>query len=511
MKRIIGSIILLVAFCFGALAQDAGQVLRLSVGFRTLKNSVQMGEEKRKEVEQLEARAVTANGEKRYGDAIKHLSHGIALMRNQAWSPENELAASLVVKADRLLLDPGDSVRLALSQIYTPDGRIEGKLGGTLALAQSRSGRQEPVAQLSTLGEMAPDFSKPVALEAKIPDLADGNYQLVLTLKPAAGEALVKTLGIRIARGLNARAAEIGSRAARARKDLAAKQKTGLLASSMPAVEYAVSMIGLINDGQLPAERTDAGKALDEASAVLDKLEKGQDPLGSARGDIHWAYRSGVDDTLQPYRFFIPSGYDSMKKFPLVVALHGMGGDENSFFAAYNNGEIKRLAESRGYIVVCPKGRASASMYLGPAEKDVIDVISEMKRNFSIDDDRVYLMGHSMGGYGTWSVAANHPDLFAALAPIAGGGNPLVVAKLKGITNIPWLVTHGDKDPTVSVEESRKMVRAGQALGIKIKYNEVPGGDHSSVVVPALKDIFDWFDAHKREPKGAARAAGSNQ
>jgi predicted peptidase len=121
-------------------------------------------------------------------------------------------------------------------------------------------------------------------------------------------------------------------------------------------------------------------------------------------------------------------------------------------------------------------------------------------------------MGHSMGGYGSWSVAVNNPDLFAAIGPIAGGGSPATVAKLKAISNIPWIVVHGDKDPTVPVDESRKMVKAGQALGIKIKYIEVPGGNHGNIVVPAFKDIFDWFDAHRRQPKGAAKAAAtSNQ
>jgi predicted peptidase len=150
-------------------------------------------------------------------------------------------------------------------------------------------------------------------------------------------------------------------------------------------------------------------------------------------------------------------------------------------------------------------------MYLASAERDVLDVIKEARREYNIDPDRIYLMGHSMGGYGTWSVAVNNPDLFAALAPIAGGGTPPVVLGLKKIAHLPWLVTHGDKDPTVSVEESRKMVKAGEALGIKIKYNEIPGGDHSNIVVPAFKEIFDWFDAHKRQPKAAVKAAGSGQ
>jgi predicted peptidase len=193
-----------------------------------------------------------------------------------------------------------------------------------------------------------------------------------------------------------------------------------------------------------------------------------------------------------------------MKKWPMIVSLHGMGGDENSFFAGYDNGAIRRVAEERGYIIVCPKGRGPYSMYLASAERDVIDVINEMKRGFSIDEDRVYLMGHSMGGYGAWSIAVDNPDLFAAIAPISGGGTPFSTPKLKAITHVPWIVVHGDNDPTVPVEESRKMVKAGKELGVEIKYIEVPGGNHGDVVVPAFKDIFDWFDAHKRRPKAAA-------
>jgi predicted peptidase len=86
-------------------------------------------------------------------------------------------------------------------------------------------------------------------------------------------------------------------------------------------------------------------------------------------------------------------------------------------------------------------------------------------------------MGHSMGGYGSWSIAVNNPDVFAAIGPIAGGGTPFSRPKLKAITHIPWVVVHGDNDPTVPVEESRKMVKAGKELGVEIKYIEVPGGN----------------------------------
>ena len=121
------------------------------------------------------------------------------------------------------------------------------------------------------------------------------------------------------------------------------------------------------------------------------------------------AYRSAVDQTLQPYRLFVPDSYDVAKASPLVVALHGMGGDENSMFDSYQNGLLKREAGLRGFLVVCPKGRDSASMYRGSAEQDVMDVLAEVRRDYRIDAKRIYLMGHSMGAYGTWSVAMAHP------------------------------------------------------------------------------------------------------
>jgi predicted esterase len=355
---------------------------------------------------------------------------------------------------------------------------------------------------LKEITDIEPDFTKPVSIEAVIPDLADGAYQLMLTLRPNDGEPIVKYSSVLIAQGLNSQATALKTRAALVAAKLKADKKDDL-SLAIPAVEYAASMIEIANSGRLSIERIDVKAAIGAASTALDNIEKGADPLRERRGDIQWAYRSAVDGSVQPFRFYIPTKYDANKKWPMIVALHGMGGDENSFFAGYDNGEIRRFAEERGYIVVCPKGRGPYSMYMASSERDVIDVINEMKRDFSIDADRVYLMGHSMGGYGAWSIAVNNPELFAAIAPISGGGTPFSKPKLKAITHVPWIVVHGDKDPTVPVEESRKMVTAGKELGADIKYIEVPGGGHGDVVVPAFKDIFDWFDAHKRRPQAA--------
>jgi predicted peptidase len=158
-------------------------------------------------------------------------------------------------------------------------------------------------------------------------------------------------------------------------------------------------------------------------------------------------------------------------------------------------GTLKREAEREGFLVVCPKGRDSASMYRGSAEQDVLDVLAQVERDYKVDLKRVYLMGHSMGGYGTWSVAIAHPELFAALGPISGGGNADAMVKIK---NIPEYVVHGDDDRTVPVTQSRQMVAAGKKLNAPITYVEVPGGSHVSVAEPNIAPMLEFFAKQQR-------------
>ena len=179
-----------------------------------------------------------------------------------------------------------------------------------------------------------------------------------------------------------------------------------------------------------------------------------------------------------------------------MVALHGMGGDENSMFDSYANGLLKREAERVGFMVVCPKGRDSASMYRGSAEQDVLDVLADVQHAHKVDPARIYLMGHSMGGYGTWSTAMDHPEIFAALGPISGGGSAAGMVKIR---HIPQYVVHGDDDRTVNVSQSRTMVEAGKKAGAEIVYVEVPGGSHVSVAAPAFAGMLDFFAKQQKK------------
>jgi predicted esterase len=472
-------------------AQDASQVLALSVSFGTLKNSTKMTDAMREEVAQLETQARTASRERRYADAIRIYNHAMATLRGQAWTPSRAMSIAMRLRPDRVILEPSEALHLQVSQTFTLDEPVKASLSGVVSIAAVIDGKVSEFKSISALANVQPDFvAKPYDISLTVPDVLDGAYQIKLALSGLGIDPIEKTAGVRIYRGVSKQALELRRRL----EPLKARSVRGV-----DAAEYSASLVDLINRGAISPGSVDLKQELSNAAVIVDQLAKGENPLKSKRGDFRWAYRSTVDQELQPYRVYVPQNHEPAKTWPLVVALHGMGGDENSLFDGYSNGRIKQEAEARGYLIVCPKGRGSASMYRGDAERDVMDVLAEMKKDYSIDPDRTYLMGHSMGGYGTWSVAMAYPSVFAALAPISGGGQPAGMTK---IAHIPQFVVHGDADPTVSVEESRRMVKAGRDLGAEVQYVEVPGGDHSSVAVPHFKQIFDWFDAHRRKPRG---------
>jgi poly(3-hydroxybutyrate) depolymerase len=194
----------------------------------------------------------------------------------------------------------------------------------------------------------------------------------------------------------------------------------------------------------------------------------------------------------------------------LIIALHGLGGTEDSFFDGYNR-SLVGLAETHGYIVAAPLGyRVDGGYGSGvgnpPAdpvarrsgqasEDDVMQVMQNVRRLYRIDERRVYLMGHSLGAIGTWKLAPKFPDVWAAIGLFAGSGNAESLARIR---TLPEIVVHGDDDRTVNVQGSRTMVAKMKELGIEHKYIEVPGGTHGGVVAPNLPAVFDFFDAHKK-------------
>ena len=215
------------------------------------------------------------------------------------------------------------------------------------------------------------------------------------------------------------------------------------------------------------------------------------------------------------YALFVPTNYDKEKKSPLIVALHGLGSNPQQIMK-YRG--LTDLAEKYGYLVVAPMGYNSSGWYGVKAatkfskskdapenlaelsEKDVMNVLALTRKEFNVDDNRIYLMGHSMGGGGAVHLALKNPDLFAALGPIA----PALFRRpeeLEKIKHVPIILVQGDKDNLVKVERIRPWAEQMMKLKMTHEYIEVAGGDHVSIAFTKMPNIFEFFNKHKKEAK----------
>jgi predicted peptidase len=129
-------------------------------------------------------------------------------------------------------------------------------------------------------------------------------------------------------------------------------------------------------------------------------------------------------------------------------------------------------------------------------------VLELIRKEFTVDDKRIYLIGHSMGGAGTWHLGTKYPDLWAGLAPIAPAafGQPTGLEKLK---HVPVIVVQGDKDTVVRPEGARRWVAKLKELNLTHEYLEIAGGGHGDVISRGMPKIFEFFEKqHKEGAKG---------
>jgi pimeloyl-ACP methyl ester carboxylesterase len=470
--------------------------LRTSVGYNTERASLQLSDDQKKEAERLGQEAQREAAAGRYGEAMRRYQQGTAVMHGATWSPALELADSLQEKLDHALIEPGQKVTVSLVPLYPSERAAEEKISATIFLVpMAKDGPPEKSLAAKMLIEPA---KLPFSEKITIPDAPVGDYGIEVRLTLPDGSspeavrgAFVKRLPVHIER-LSADAQRLKDRIAKVKKPDA---------PALATAEYVAARYDQTERGEASPFRYDFRGEFASANAIIDAVDAGRDPFAGKQGDMRRAYRSKVDQSLQPYRVFVPSQYDGKKPAPLVVALHGMGGDENSMFDSYRE-TMKVEAQRVGFLVVCPKGRDSASMYRASAEQDVMDVLAEVQRDYRVDPARVYLMGHSMGGYGTWSVAMSHPDVFAALGPISGGGDTNALVKIK---SIPAYIVHGDNDKTVNVLQSRRMVEAGKKIAMNIVYVEIPGGSHTDVAAPQFGPMLDFFAKQSKPAAGSAQ------
>jgi len=220
------------------------------------------------------------------------------------------------------------------------------------------------------------------------------------------------------------------------------------------------------------------------------------------------------------YCLYVPKAYDKSKAWPLMVALHGL---YSSPWQILHYPGLTKQAEKYGFIVVAPMGYNKQGWYgsrgwkmrrgspanLGElSEKDVMNVLAITRRELNIDNRRIYLTGHSMGGGGTWHLGIKYPKLWAGLAPIAPAiySSPDALAKIK---DMPVIVVQGDADRLVPVAIARRWAAKMKQLKMDYIYIEVAGGDHVNIAFDNMAKIFEFLSRRKRKVPAKPVAPGA--
>jgi len=259
-----------------------------------------------------------------------------------------------------------------------------------------------------------------------------------------------------------------------------------------------------------------------------------------------------------PYSLYVSSKVKKDQKAPLVVTLHGLGAPQTIMMGA----AAIDLAEAGGYILVAPMGYNTGGWYGSPAfaagagrgkgkaapgnakgtpeavptpgggaakgpgdaaakgkgpggvvggnqpanlrelsEKDTMNVIAMVRKEFKIDDKRIYVMGHSMGGAGALYLGSKYPKMFAAVgaeAPAAFWDTKKETLQAMKNAKVPVMIVHGDVDEVVPVANSHAWVDIMKELKMNYEFVEQPGITHGPVIQSGLKPIYEFFAKHKK-------------
>lgn len=201
------------------------------------------------------------------------------------------------------------------------------------------------------------------------------------------------------------------------------------------------------------------------------------------------------------YQIYCPAKIDEDTKLPLVVFLHGAGerGNDNVKQLDYRPKKFttSQNQEKRPCIVIAPQCPADEYWTDEELTKNVNALVKKLAKNLPVDENRIYIGGFSMGGYGTWEALSKEPKIYAAGLPISGGADASIARSIK---KIPIWNFHGDADTAVDVKNSRGIVEALKKIKANITYTEFPGEGHgiSGKVLDDVK-VMEWLFTQKKE------------
>jgi predicted peptidase len=191
---------------------------------------------------------------------------------------------------------------------------------------------------------------------------------------------------------------------------------------------------------------------------------------------------------------YLPEGYgDSDTEWPLVLFLHGVGecGEDLEIIKKHGLPRVLEKGKRLPFLVVTPQARS------GGWNPDVLlPLLDRIGEDYRVDRDRIYVTGLSMGGFGTWALAAADPGRFAAAVPICGGGDPAWAGQLR---DLPLWVFHGARDNTVPIAKSEEMVQALRVVGGNVEFTVYPEAGHDCWTETYDNPrLYEWLLRHHR-------------
>ncbi len=209
------------------------------------------------------------------------------------------------------------------------------------------------------------------------------------------------------------------------------------------------------------------------------------------------------------YLLFLPKDYKAAggqkdaKRWPLILFLHGAGERGSDVWKVAIHGPPSFATNKADFPFIilspqCPEGRTWS-------RDIVLKLLDEIMANYAVDPQRVYLTGLSMGGYGTWDLGLSHPERFAAIVPICGGGETITALlasreKADALKSLGIWAFHGAKDPVVPLAESERMVEAAKRFGVKeVKLTVYPEANHNAWTETYNNpELYKWLLEHRR-------------
>ena len=194
------------------------------------------------------------------------------------------------------------------------------------------------------------------------------------------------------------------------------------------------------------------------------------------------------------YLLYLPKDYESQEKWPLLLFLHGAGERGDDLNRVKVHGPPKLIEAGKDFPMIVVSPQCPPDQWWKPHE--LLALLDDIARQHRVDQDRIYVTGLSMGGFGTWALASQAPERFAAIAPICGGGDKF---RARRIRELPLWAFHGDADRAVPVELTRELVEAVRSAGGDPKLTIYEGVEHDSwTATYENEELYEWMLSHRR-------------